>query len=256
MNLDEAAKAFREFVAVIKALRTPGTGCPWDLEQDHRTLRPYLVEEAGEVLDALARGDDDAFRDELGDLLLQVVLHAQVADDRAAFSMTDVVRRITEKMVRRHPHVFGSVQVRDAAEVSQNWEQIKAAEKAEAARRCPPSRPREPAPAEPSPAPDFDPLTCRRCGRGLTPGRSDAYRVTIEAVADPTPPTISTEELATDVRAEIERLIAQVAALSKEEALGQIYRRQIFQLCGTCYRAWIADPTRREAASGPGGPGA
>jgi MazG family protein len=129
MDMDEVAKTFREFVSVIRALRTPGTGCPWDLEQDHRTLRPYLIEEAYEVLDAIDRGEDGAFREELGDLLLQIVLHAQVADDRGAFNITDVVRGITEKMVRRHPHVFGGVQVSGSAEVSRNWEQIKAAEK-------------------------------------------------------------------------------------------------------------------------------
>jgi XTP/dITP diphosphohydrolase len=128
MDLEEAAKAFRDFAAVVKALRTPETGCPWDLEQDHRTLRPYLVEEAYEVLDAIDLGDDSAFREELGDLLLQVVLHAQVADDRGAFSITEVIRGITEKMVRRHPHVFGSQQVSGSAEVLRNWEQIKAAE--------------------------------------------------------------------------------------------------------------------------------
>jgi MazG family protein len=128
MDLDEAAKAFRELVAVIQALRTPGTGCPWDLEQDHRTLRPYLIEETYEVLDAIDRGEDGAFREELGDLLLQIVLHAQVADDRGAFDVTGVVRGITEKMVRRHPHVFGSVRVSGAAEVSRNWDQIKASE--------------------------------------------------------------------------------------------------------------------------------
>jgi MazG family protein len=132
MDLDAAAGAFRDFVAVVKALRTPGTGCPWDLEQDHRTLRPYLIEEAYEVLDAIDRGDDSALRDELGDLLLQVVLHAQLADDRAVFSITDVARGITEKMVRRHPHVFGHVQARDAGEVRRNWEQIKAAERRDA----------------------------------------------------------------------------------------------------------------------------
>src|SRR5438270_637497 len=129
MNRDEAAQAFREFVAVIRALRTPGTGCPWDLEQDHRTLRPFLVEEAYEVLDAIDGGDDRALREELGDLLLQVVLHAQVADDRGAFAITDVVRGITAKMVHRHPHVFGSVQVSGSAEVVRNWDQLKAAEK-------------------------------------------------------------------------------------------------------------------------------
>jgi MazG family protein len=135
MELDEAAKAFREFVAVIKALRTPGTGCPWDLEQDHRTLRPYLVEEAHEVLDAIDRGDDAALCEELGDLLLQVVLHAQVAGDRGAFAVTDVVRGITAKMVRRHPHVFGSVRVSGTEEVRQNWERIKADEAREKAER-------------------------------------------------------------------------------------------------------------------------
>jgi MazG family protein len=128
MDLEGAAKAFREFVAVIQELRTPGTGCPWDLEQDHRTLRPYLIEEAYEVLDAIDRGADGAFREELGDLLLQIVLHAQVADDRGAFAITDVVRGITEKMVRRHPHVFGSLRVSGSAEVSRNWDQIKEAE--------------------------------------------------------------------------------------------------------------------------------
>jgi MazG family protein len=129
MDLDAAARAFRDFVAVVKALRTPGTGCPWDLEQYHRTLRPYLIEESYEVLDAIDRGDDPALRDELGDLLLQVVLHAQLADDRGAFTITDVLRRITEKMVRRHPHVFGDVQARDADEVRRNWERIKEAER-------------------------------------------------------------------------------------------------------------------------------
>jgi MazG family protein len=128
MDLDEAAKAFREFVAIIKALRTPGTGCPWDLEQTHHTLHPYLIEETYEVLDALDRGDDRAFRGELGDLLLQIVLHAQVADDRGAFDVTGVVRGIADKMVRRHPHVFGGVQVSGSEQVRLNWEQIKAAE--------------------------------------------------------------------------------------------------------------------------------
>jgi MazG family protein len=131
MDLNEAGQAFREFIAVIKKLRTPGTGCPWDLEQDHRSLRPFLIEEAHEVLDAIDRGDDPAFREELGDLLLQVVLHAQVADDRGAFSITEVIRGIERKMVRRHPHVFQAVKVNGLAEVLKNWDQIKAAEAAE-----------------------------------------------------------------------------------------------------------------------------
>jgi tetrapyrrole methylase family protein/MazG family protein len=131
MDRDEAAQVFREFVTVIQKLRTPGTGCPWDLEQTHDTLRPYVLEETYEVLDAIDQRDDHALRDELGDLLLQVVLHAQVAEDRGAFSITEVIRGITAKMVRRHPHVFGSVQVSGPAEVLRNWEQIKAAEKQE-----------------------------------------------------------------------------------------------------------------------------
>jgi XTP/dITP diphosphohydrolase len=129
MKPDEAAAAFREFVEVVRALRTPGTGCPWDLEQDHQSLRPYLLEEANEVLEAIDRGDDGALQEELGDLLLQVVLHAQLAADRKAFSVTEVVQGITAKMVRRHPHVFGSLKVGSVDEVKRNWEQIKAAEK-------------------------------------------------------------------------------------------------------------------------------
>src|SRR5438874_14224 len=121
MNLDKAAQAFREFVAVIQRLRTPGTGCPWDLEQDHHTLRPFLIEEAYEVLDAIDRGDDRAVSEELGDLLLQVVLHAQVAADRGAFSIAEVIRGIERKMVRRHPHVFGTMEVDGSAEVVRNW---------------------------------------------------------------------------------------------------------------------------------------
>lgn len=129
MNPEEAAQAFREFVDVIRALRTPETGCPWDLQQDHQSLRRYLREETDEVLEAIDRADDGALQEELGDLLLQVVLHAQVASDRQAFSITEVVRGITAKMIRRHPHVFGSVKVSGVDDVLRNWERIKAAEK-------------------------------------------------------------------------------------------------------------------------------
>jgi MazG family protein len=129
MNQDEGAAAFREFVEVVRALRTPGTGCPWDLEQDHQSLRPYLREEAEEVVEAIDRKDDASLQEELGDLLLQVVLHAQLAADRKAFTISDVVRGITAKMVRRHPHVFGSVKVSSVEEVKRMWELIKAAEK-------------------------------------------------------------------------------------------------------------------------------
>jgi MazG family protein len=143
MDLDAAARAFREFAAIIRALRTPGTGCPWDLEQTHQTLRPYLLEETHEVLEAIDAADDRALAEELGDLLLQVVLHAQLAADRGAFTIVEVIDGIAAKMVRRHPHVFGDVQVTSAADVVRNWEQIKAAEKA--------ARAEEPDAKEPSP---------------------------------------------------------------------------------------------------------
>src|SRR5262245_53066943 len=113
----DAAETFARFVQVVRALRDPKTGCPWDLEQDHRSLRPYLMEEAYETLEAIDRGDDVHLREELGDLLLQIVLHAQLATDRGAFSIVDVLTGITEKMIRRHPHVFGEVKVKDAGEV-------------------------------------------------------------------------------------------------------------------------------------------
>ncbi|MFO0969331.1 MAG: nucleoside triphosphate pyrophosphohydrolase [Gemmataceae bacterium] len=137
--LDNAAALFHRFVEIVKALRTPGSGCPWDLEQDHVSLRPFLVEEAHEVLDAIDDRDDPHLCEELGDLLLQIVLHAQVAADRAAFSISDVVSAISDKMVRRHPHVFGGVQVTGAAEVIRNWEVIKAAEKRAKGRATEPS---------------------------------------------------------------------------------------------------------------------
>ena len=92
---------------IMAALRTPGTGCPWDLEQTFATIAPYTIEEAYEVADAIARGDLDDVRDELGDLLLQVVFHARMAQERGTFDFGDVVLAITEKLVRRHPHVFG-----------------------------------------------------------------------------------------------------------------------------------------------------
>ncbi|HQH26450.1 MAG TPA: nucleoside triphosphate pyrophosphohydrolase [Oligoflexia bacterium] len=117
--------SFTRFAAIIKTLRTPGTGCPWDLEQDHLSLRPYLLEEAHEVLEAIDTKNDAALCDELGDLLLQVVLHAQVASDRGVFDLNDVLRGICEKMIRRHPHVFAQIKVDNSAQVLKNWEQIK-----------------------------------------------------------------------------------------------------------------------------------
>lgn len=120
---------FERLVAVMARLRAPG-GCPWDREQTHATLRTYLIEEAYEVLDALDSTDDAKFAEELGDLLLQVLFHAQIAHEERRFSISDVIREIHDKMVRRHPHVFGTTTAKTAADVLRNWEIIKKEERA------------------------------------------------------------------------------------------------------------------------------
>src|ERR1700704_5227919 len=129
---------------IMAALRTPVTGCPWDLEQDFATIAPYTIEEAYEVVEAIARGDLDDLCGELGDLLLQVVFHARMAEEQGAFAFGDVVEAITRKMIRRHPHVFADKDGRvTATHVKGTWDIIKAEEKVERAAR------RAPQPAEP-----------------------------------------------------------------------------------------------------------
>jgi ATP diphosphatase len=116
---------------IMAALRTPGSGCPWDLEQNFATIAPYTIEEAYEVADAIARGDLDNLREELGDLLLQVVFHARMAQEQGAFEFRDVVQTLTEKLVRRHPHVFGDARGLTAEAVEGLWERIKTQERAQ-----------------------------------------------------------------------------------------------------------------------------
>lgn len=115
---------------IMARLRDPQDGCPWDVEQDFASIAPYTIEEAYEVADAIERGDMDDLKDELGDLLLQVVFHAQMAKEERLFDFSDVVRAICEKMIRRHPHVFGDEEQRSAGSVKGRWEKIKAEEKA------------------------------------------------------------------------------------------------------------------------------
>lgn len=124
-----ASDRFSDLVNIMKRLRDPETGCPWDVEQTFETIAPYTIEEAYEVSDAIDRGDMTDLRDELGDLLFQVVFHSQMASERGAFSVEDVVDGICEKMTRRHPHVFGAAEQRSAEEQTDAWEQAKAAER-------------------------------------------------------------------------------------------------------------------------------
>ena len=127
------AREMARLLEIMAALRTPGTGCPWDLEQTFATIAPYTLEEAYEVADAIARGDLADLRDELGDLLLQVVFHARMAEEQGSFDFGDVVEAITTKLVRRHPHVFGEAQGLSPKQVEGLWDRIKAEEKAERA---------------------------------------------------------------------------------------------------------------------------
>ena len=147
-SADGAAAALAELLAVVDRLRDPEHGCPWDLEQTHRSLIPYVLEEAHEVADAIRHGNDAHLAEELGDLLLQVVLHARIASESGRFDFAAVARGISAKLVRRHPHVFGTAEARDSAAVRLHWEAIKLREQAGA-------DPEAPAfPAGPSPLSD------------------------------------------------------------------------------------------------------
>jgi ATP diphosphatase len=128
---DRSAEAeLRRLLDIMAALRDPATGCPWDREQSFATIAPYTIEEAYEVADAIARRDFTALPDELGDLLFQVVYHARMAEEEGRFAFADVARAIADKMVRRHPHVFGEAAMRSAGEQSLAWEAQKSAERA------------------------------------------------------------------------------------------------------------------------------
>ena len=128
---EAAAIALRELARIMAQLRDPVSGCPWDLEQDFATIAPYTIEEAYEVADAIERADMGELRDELGDLLFQVVFHSRMAEEQGAFALADVVAAINDKMIRRHPHVFGDeADARSADEQTLAWETMKASERA------------------------------------------------------------------------------------------------------------------------------
>ncbi|MDY6783187.1 MAG: nucleoside triphosphate pyrophosphohydrolase [Cyanobacteriota bacterium] len=123
--------ALERLIEIVAQLRSPDGGCPWDLAQTPETLTPYIIEEAYEVVDAIRGGEKDAIAEELGDLLLQVVLQAQIASESDRFTLEEIACGISEKLIRRHPHVFGNLHLENVAQVHHNWEQIKAAEKGE-----------------------------------------------------------------------------------------------------------------------------
>ena len=173
----DALKALGELIAVVDRLRDPERGCPWDLEQTHASLVPYVLEEAHEVADAIRHGDDRHLAEELGDLLLQVLLHARIASEAGRFDLAAVVRGISGKLVRRHPHVFGSGEESnrgrggDSAAVKASWEAIKAQERAEHARRQPAPAGSDPAAtssvttSSPATSPSASPLSDRLAGK-------------------------------------------------------------------------------------------
>lgn len=127
----QPSRDIERLIEIMAALRDPETGCPWDVAQDFRSIAPYTIEEAYEVADAIERGDLADLKDELGDVLLQVVFHARMAQERGGFAFGDVVEAITTKLVRRHPHVFGDARGASAEAIRGSWETIKRAEKAE-----------------------------------------------------------------------------------------------------------------------------
>ena len=135
LGSEPATAALAELVAIVDRLRDPKSGCPWDLEQTHRSLIPYVLEEAYEVADAIRQGDPEDLQDELGDLLLQVVLHARIASEAGQFDLAAIARSISAKLVRRHPHVFAGAEAADSAtdiaDVRRHWQAIKAEERAE-----------------------------------------------------------------------------------------------------------------------------
>ncbi|MCS7311283.1 MAG: MazG family protein, partial [Armatimonadetes bacterium] len=124
-------EGFEGLVEIVAILRSP-EGCPWDREQTHESLKPFVVEEAYEVVDAIDSGDPERLCEELGDLLLQVMLHSQLARERGAFDIEQVIQRLNDKLVQRHPHVFGDIVLENAEQVLRNWDRLKREQKAHA----------------------------------------------------------------------------------------------------------------------------
>ena len=185
--MTDAERELRRLLDIMAALRDPDDGCPWDRVQTFETIAPYTIEEAYEVADAIARRDFAALPDELGDLLFQVVYHARMAEEAGRFGFADVARAIADKMVRRHPHVFGTAAARDAAAQSAAWEAQKSAERARPAPRPECWRGAD-GPARPDP--------CAKTDRRGRPGSASTGRM-------PAPVLDKLDEEAAELRAEL-----------------------------------------------------
>ena len=230
----EATAALSELIAVVAQLRTPEGGCPWDLEQTHASLVPYVLEEAHEVADAIRHGDDEQLKEELGDLLLQVVLHARIAEEEGRFDLAQIAAGISEKLVRRHPHVFADAEAADSAAVKANWEAIKAAEKA----------------ADPASEPSASPLSDRLAGkvRGQ-PALAGAMTISKKAAAA----GFEWDDMAgvwEKVHEELDELKEAVASGNKvhaQEELGDVLFTlvHVARWCGSDPEAGLAGTNRR-----------
>lgn len=205
---------------VMAALRDPDTGCPWDLQQDFKSIAPYTLEEAYEVTDAIERGDMVDLKDELGDLLLQVIFHARMAEEAGLFAFDDVVDAIADKMIRRHPHVFGDGDADNPDAVRQSWEDIKAAEKAEKAAKsgkaAPPAETLAKHPAEAESLMDDIPLAL--------PGLSRAVKIQNRAarIQFDWPDIAPVFEKLDEEIAEIREAMASGSADAMEDELGDL----------------------------------
>jgi nucleoside triphosphate diphosphatase len=197
------SREISRLLEIMAALRTPVTGCPWDLEQDFGTIAPYTIEEAYEVADAIARGNLEDLRDELGDLLLQVVFHARLAEEQGAFDFGGVVDAVTTKMIRRHPHVFADAQGRTTEAVQGMWEEIKAEEKSEKASNASPA-------SKPSSALDGVPVALPALTRALKL-QQNAGRVGFDW-NDPRAVLAKIREEADEIEAELDAAGAAVPA--------------------------------------------
>jgi XTP/dITP diphosphohydrolase len=230
----DAHAALSGLIDVVAQLRNPEGGCPWDLEQTHASLVPYVLEEAHEVADAIRHGDDAHLKEELGDLLLQVVLHAQIAQEDGRFDLAEIAAGISEKLVRRHPHVFAGAEAADSAAVKANWEAIKAAEKAS-----------DPA-GEPSASPLSDRLTGKVRGQ---PALAGAMTISKKAAAA----GFEWDDMAgvwEKVHEELDELKQAVASGNKvhaQEELGDVLFTlvNVARWCGIDPEAGLAGTNRR-----------